>query len=63
MNVETVKRLSSNNKFQNLNGRVNARPASTRKIKHTYKNADLNLNRNNNLKDFNKSKSQFDKYS
>lgn len=62
MNVEKVKRLSSNNKYENVNIKAKARPPSTRKT-NINKNGDLNLHLNNNVKDFSKSKSQFNKYS
>lgn len=62
MNVEKIKRFSSNQKFDNANNEVKARPGSTRKS-NINKNADLNLDRNYYKKDFGKVKSQFDKYS
>lgn len=62
MNVDKIKRLSSNHRFDKANKKAKQRPASTKKT-NTNKNADLNLQRNQKKKDFSKSKSQFDKYS
>ncbi len=62
MNMDKIKRLSSNHKLDKANNKTKQRPLSTRKT-NTYKNADLNLQKNQIKKDLSKTKSQFDKYS
>ena len=61
MNVDKIKRITSNKKFNNMNIEAEAKLVSTRNIK-SIKNADLDLEKNINKKDFSKSKSQFNKY-
>jgi hypothetical protein len=61
MNVEKIKRLTSNKKFKNMNVEAKAKLVSTRKTK-SIKNNDLDFEKINNKKDFSKSKSQFNKY-
>jgi len=61
MNVDKIKRITSNKKFKNMNIEAEAKLVSTRNIK-SIKNADLDIEKNINKKDFSKSKSQFNKY-